>query len=221
VVDIVMSTYRRVAREKGLGWALPELDAEPFVREAGVGDAPGIARLHAGMIGTGFLSSLGVGFLRVLYRALIESERGTVMVADAGGTVVGFIAGTDDTGAFYKEFVRRRFLRAAWSVLPALIRSRTWTGIWETLRYGGGGGDVPAELLSMAVAPSARRAGLGSRMVQALLDRERARGVSQVKVVVGAGNQEAIAFYERCGFDPAKTLEVHRGVSSLEMTWRP
>jgi glycosyltransferase involved in cell wall biosynthesis/ribosomal protein S18 acetylase RimI-like enzyme len=221
VVDIVMSTYRRLAREKGLGWALPELVAEPFVREAEVSDAPAIARLHAGMIGTGFLSSLGVGFLRVLYRALIESERGTVMVADADGTTVGFIAGTDDTGAFYKEFVRRHFLRAAGSLLPALTRSSTWTGVWETLRYGGGDGDSPAELLSMAVAPSSRRSGLGSRMVQALLDRERARGVSQVKVVVGAGNQEAIAFYERCGFDPAKTLEVHRGVSSLEMTWRP
>ena len=221
VVDIVISTYRRLAQTEGLAWSFTGLVAEPSLRNAEVGDAPAIARLHAGMIGTGFLSSLGVGFLRVLYRALIESERGTVMVADADGTVVGFIAGTDDTGVFYREFIRHHLLRAAWSVLPALTKSRTWTGVWETLRYGGGGGDVPAELLSMAVAPAARRAGLGSRMVQALLDGERAKGVCQVKVVVGAGNREAISFYERCGFRRAKTLEVHHGVPSLEMTWSP
>lgn len=222
VVDIVMSTYRRLAQRKGLAWSFTRSVAEPSVREAEVGDAPAIARLHAGMIGTGFLSSLGAGFLRVLYRALIESERGTVMVADADGTVVGFIAGTDDTGAFYKEFIKRYFLPAAWRALPALIRRSTWKGLWETLRYGGGEGElVPAELLSMAVAPCARRLGLGSRLVEAFLDREMARGVTEVKVVVGAGNEEAIAFYERRGFADPKTLEVHRGVPSLELTWRP
>ena len=220
VVETVMGTYRRLARRKGLAWAFAQDSSELVLREASLADAAVIARLHAGLIGTGFLSSLGVGFLKVLYQGLIESERGTVIVAVADEAVVGFIAGTDDTGAFYREFVRRHSLRAAWRVLPALARLRTWREMWETLRYGGGGSDVPAELLSMAIAPSARRVGTGSRLVNELLDRQRARGVSRVKVVVGAGNDEAISFYERCGFGDPKTLEVHRGVPSLEMFWR-
>ena len=221
VVEIVMSTYRRLARSKGLAWSFSEIAAEPSLRDAQVDDSPAIARLHAEMIETGFLSSLGVGFLRLLYQGLIESERGRVIVAVADETVVGFIAGTDDTGAFYREFVRRHSPRAAWRVLPALARLRTWRGVWETFRYGrAGSSEVRAELLSMAIAPRARRAGTGSRLVNELLKRQRARGISRVKVVVGAGNDEAISFYDRCGFADPKTLELHRGVPSLEMIWR-
>lgn len=173
-------------------------------------------------IDTGFLSSLGMGFLRLLYRALIQSHAGAVIVADAGGVVVGFVAGTIDTGAFYREFLRRNLLQAGLHLFPALGGVSTWRRVRETARYGRSpeGTGVDAELLSMAVAPSARRLGLGSSLVASLQDWFEAKGVEAAKVVVGAQNETAIALYTRCGFTESRKIQVHEGTSSLEMTWR-
>lgn len=220
VVEIVMTTYRDVARGKGLGWRLGAGHGDPITRAATVGDAQAVARLHQALIDTGFLSSLGTGFLRVLYRALITSERGIVIVAETAGTVVGFVAGTDRTRAFYKEFARSNLISAAWRLLPSLLRPGTWKRAWETLRYGGEGGTVASELLSMAVAPAAQGRGLGSRLVEELQRRAGETGVREMKVVVGKDNTAAIALYERCGFSDTRSIEVHTGVPSLEMVWR-
>jgi GNAT superfamily N-acetyltransferase len=133
--------------------------------------------------------------------------------------IVAFIAGTDDTGAFYKQFLRAHYLKAIWRLLPSLRRPGTWKRMWETIRYGGGEGSVAAELLSMAVAPNAQRSGLGSRLVDTLLDQMKVRGVDQVKVVAGEGNRAAISLYSRCGFEFSRRLEVHQGVVSVEMIW--
>lgn len=222
VVDIVMASYRGLLEEKGLAWKLTSPPHEPELRAAMSSDAPAIARLHMETIDTGFLSSLGVGFLRLLYRTLIQSDAGSVVVADADGVVVGFVAGTVDTGAFYSEFVRRKFLGATIRLLPALTRVSTWRRIRETARYGRSpeGNGVDAELLSMAVAPSARRLGLGSSLVAALQDWFEANGVVTAKVVVGAQNESAISLYSRCGFSELREVQVHTGTPSLEMTWR-
>jgi glycosyltransferase involved in cell wall biosynthesis len=61
--------------------------------------------------------------------------------------------------------------------------------------------------------------GLGSRLVDTLLDQMKVRGVDQVKVVAGEGNQAAISLYSRCGFEFSRRLEVHQGVPSVEMIW--
>lgn len=222
VVKIVMASYRRLLEEKGFAWKLTSPPHEPELRPATSSDAAAVARLHMETIDTGFLSSLGVGFLRLLYRTLIKSDAGSVVVADADGVVVGFVAGTVDTGVFYREFIRRGFLGATIRLLPALTRVSTWRRIRETVRYGRSpeGTGVDAELLSMAVAPSARRLGLGSSLVAALQDWFEASGVVAAKVVVGAQNDSAISLYSRCGFDERREIQVHTGTPSLEMTWR-
>jgi glycosyltransferase involved in cell wall biosynthesis/ribosomal protein S18 acetylase RimI-like enzyme len=219
VVETVMETYRLLAEKKGIAWLIDRPSESFVLRSATPADAISIARLHLGMIDTGFLSSLGVGFLRLLYRSLIGSNHGTVTVAEADGMIVAFIAGTDDTGAFYKQFLRAHYLKAIWRLLPSLRRPGTWKRMWETIRYGGGEGSVAAELLSMAVAPNAQRSGLGSRLVDTLLDQMKVRGVDQVKVVAGEGNRAAISLYSRCGFEFSRRLEVHQGVVSVEMIW--
>jgi glycosyltransferase involved in cell wall biosynthesis/ribosomal protein S18 acetylase RimI-like enzyme len=221
VVEIVMDTYRDVARRKGLDWDLAAVGGEIEIREAEPGDAPAVGSLHSRMIRSGFLSSLGPGFLRLLYESLISGDSGAVFVAVRGDTVVGFIAGTDDTGRFYREFLRTRSLAALWNLLPALIRPKTWAKVIETLRYGSREQELSAELLSMAVAPAVRRRGVGARLVEALLADARSRGLEGMKVVVGAENRAALSLYESCGFEDPRPLEVHTGVPSLELIWSP
>lgn len=155
--------------------------------------------------------------MRRLYRALIESPRAVVVVADRSGEPIGFVAGVADTGEFYRHFAKRHGIAAGMSALPALIRPSTLRRAWETLRYGADDSDVAAELLSMAVSPGSRRLGIGARLGAEFLS---ALGEPEVRVIVGAANRGAIRSYERLGFVPAGTREVHAGAASVELMWR-
>ena len=61
-----------------------------------------------------------------------------------------------------------------------------------------------AELLSIAVAPEARGAGLGRRMLEALLGGLRPRGARRVHLEVRSSNAAALALYESQGFRTAR-----------------
>ncbi len=60
-----------------------------------------------------------------------------------------------------------------------------------------------AELLTIAVAPAARRQGLGRSLVQGFLDKARDQGAESAFLEVAAGNEAARALYAAAGFLPA------------------
>jgi glycosyltransferase involved in cell wall biosynthesis/ribosomal protein S18 acetylase RimI-like enzyme len=226
IVETVLDAYRRVAVEKGLVRLAEALGAghEPVaIRRARRSDAAGISRMHMENISTGFLSSLGSGFLTRLYRAMIAWPQAVVLVADAGAGPVGFVAGVADTGAFYKHFIVRSGVPAGLAALPGLLRSSGFRKAWETLRYteeeGGAGAEVKAELLSMAVDPPFRGQGLGHKLGMELLASPVIIGGGAVKVVVGASNPVAINAYQKMGFADAGTIEVHVAETSRVLIW--
>ncbi len=57
-----------------------------------------------------------------------------------------------------------------------------------------------AQVQTVAVAPSAQGQGLGGTLVQALVDRARARGAIVLQLEVRADNAAARAVYDRLGF---------------------
>ena len=80
-----------------------------------------------------------------------------------------------------------------------------------------------AFLFGMYVDPSARRSGIGARLVEAALATARSRpGVGLAQLTVTGGNDAARALYERAGFvvfgDEPYAVAVHGGyVSKLHM----
>lgn len=60
----------------------------------------------------------------------------------------------------------------------------------------------------MGVVPDRRRAGVGERLLRALLDRARARGLRQVTLEVLEQNDPARRLYERLGFRRTRVLEI-------------
>ncbi len=60
-----------------------------------------------------------------------------------------------------------------------------------------------AELLTLAVAPQARRRGTGARLVQRFLYQARLRGAERAFLEVAEGNAAALALYARAGFAQA------------------
>lgn len=220
VVDVIMETYRELSRSKGVDqFGGVERDSIE-VRDAVRSDVQALAGLHIRSITSGFLPSLGQGFMRVLYRALVSDEDAAVLVADDGEGVVGFVAGVTDTGAFYRRFMRRWAVVAALSALPRLLRLSVVRRAIETLRYGGGDRQSGAELLSMAVGSSARGRGLATKLGDRFLQRMADRGVDRVGVVVGADNHAALATYRRLGFGDERPIQVHARDPSVELTWR-
>jgi len=196
------------------------------VRPGTEADASRAATLHASEIGEGFLSSLGRSFLTRLYRRIVRSPRSFLLVAEADGEALGFIAGTEDVRELYRSFLLRDGILATISALPQVLRSAR--RVLETLRYGTGNeqgdgageAELPkAELLAVAVAPQARGRGAGRALVDAFTAELTRRGVPGARVVVGADNDAAIGLYERCGFAKAARIEVHRGTASQVLTW--
>lgn len=57
-----------------------------------------------------------------------------------------------------------------------------------------------AEILTLAVRPAARRAGLGGRLVEAAVVRAAALGAERLFLEVAQGNSAARALYARSGF---------------------
>jgi len=60
-----------------------------------------------------------------------------------------------------------------------------------------------AELLTLAVAPEARRQGSGARLVAAFAQEVRARGATTAFLEVAATNGAAVRLYDRSGWQPA------------------
>jgi ribosomal protein S18 acetylase RimI-like enzyme len=192
------------------------------IRAAVPDDLAAVAALHADRIGEGFLSSLGPGFLRRLYRRVLESPDGFVLVAtpaaSAAGPVLGFVAGVGSVGALYRRFLLRDGIVAGVRAAPKLVRAVP--RVVETLRYPAATDDLPAaEILAVAVAVDAAGAGLGRGLVGAATDAFTARGVTAAKVVTTTDNAAAVAMYRACGFASRAAVEVHAGRASEVLVW--
>lgn len=171
-----------------------------------------VAELHRSGISAGFLSSLGPSFLRQLYAALPSCPAAFGYVWERqDGEVLGFVACARSTGAVYKQSLVRRGLWMALPLARFLLRPSVIRRMIQTLRYPcQTAGDLPpAEVLSIVVGGAAQGQGVGKALMAAAFEEFRRRGAPQVKVAVGADNEQANAFYRKCGFRLAVTREHH------------
>lgn len=176
------------------------------------GDAAAAAFLHQSTIPTSFLSSLGGTFSRQLYTGILSSPYAFGYACKGSDEqMLGFIACTEDTSKVYKSSLWRCGFWMAISLLPLLWRVSVIRRSWETLRYPSAVGDdlPPAEILCVAISQEAQGHGIGRELMQAALNGFRERGITRVKVAVGAGNATANHFYQRCSFTLAVTRLHH------------
>jgi GNAT superfamily N-acetyltransferase len=146
---------------------------------------------------------------------MAEDPEAVALVAEDGRGVVGFATGVPSVGAFYRRFGLRHGLPAALAAAPSLVRPGVLARVLETARYPAAASSLPpSELLSIAVDPRCRQAGVGRALAEAVVEGLARRGAREVKVVVGADNDAANRFYARLGFSPGPRIAVHRGAPS-------
>jgi ribosomal protein S18 acetylase RimI-like enzyme len=175
---------------------------------------------HRSQIPQGFLAALGPGFLRRLYRRIAKVPSSFLLVAEGGGSPVGFIAGSTDVAGLYRTFVLRDGVPAGLRAAVHLVKG--WRRALETLRHGSSARSAVgqgAELLAIAVDPSWQGRGAARLLLSSFLDELGTRGVDGAYVVVGADNARAVRLYDQAGFTVQDRFELHSGTTSLLMQW--
>jgi ribosomal protein S18 acetylase RimI-like enzyme len=178
-----------------------------------------VAELHIANIDQGFLATLGVGFLSLMYRAIDEANDTVLLFEERGDRVIGFVAGGIGMATIYKRMVHSPF-RLGFALLPVFLRPRSLFRIFEILRYsrrkGSQNSGLPiAELMSIAVARDYRGQQIAERLYRRLCDHFETVGVLSFKITVGNSLEPAHRFYRRMGAEPAGSIEVHRGEQSI------
>ena len=170
-----------------------------------------VAKLHITNISSGFISSLGPSFSRQLYRGIAGCRSAFCLVALEDNQVLGFIAGAESVGRLYKSVLLRRGLLMSIWLIRFVFSLRTIDRIFQTLLYPSRTSEEypPAEVLSVAVAPNARRKRIGSKLMQSALEEFRSRGIGEVKVAVAANNEAANHYYIKEGFQKAGVYDSH------------
>lgn len=180
------------------------------------------AELHKQYIPSGFLSSLGSGFLTRMYSCIATDESSALIVVMEEGTVVGFITGTVNVSRFYQRFIRKNILRG-FLLIPRLLTRERLQKMTETLVYPGRHKKLhlpDAEILSMVVDQTHQGKGISTLLFEQLISFYRQHNVSETKFIIGNTLLSSIHFFEKMGAVKGEQIEMHKGSRSWVMRYR-
>ena len=178
--------------------------------------ARSVAALHIQGINTGFISSLGIGFVTALYEAIAKSVSSFGFAVEDNDKVLGFVAFTTNLNRLYKSIIAKKGWRFALLLAGKMFSLKRIKKILETLFYPGRVKKMhlpDAELLSIAVDPAKYHNGLATELVRKSFEHCRKIGLDKVKVLVAAANEPANRLYLKCGFKLVGQIDNH-GVTS-------
>ncbi len=184
-----------------------------------------VARLHRAEVSEGFLSSLGEPVLRMLYEHIASSRRCGLFVAYAGPDTdqpIGYICGTVDASALYREFLVHRWWVALPTLVPKLLSPSRIRRALETLRYPRHADvELPrAEIINFVVAPVARGRGVAAALFGCLMEWFDAQGCAAVKIVTGEQQVRGHGLYTKVGAQLCGYTSIHRGTLSRVYVYR-
>jgi ribosomal protein S18 acetylase RimI-like enzyme len=182
-----------------------------LLRAAGLDDIDEIVGAHLIAFPGFFLSRLGFGFLRQLYRVFVSDPDGVCLVAERctdGGKlrIVGFVAGATAPDALFRRALISRGFVFALCASAAILRNPITVGrrLFSALWYRGEKPpSIPSAALlsSVAVVPDVRNCGIGRALMYGFCDAARARGSHCVYLTTDHDGNEAVnTFYGSLGF---------------------
>jgi ribosomal protein S18 acetylase RimI-like enzyme len=161
-----------------------------------------VAAMHADQL-TGFLRALGRPAAQAFYSGCVQSPRMIGIVALDGADVKGFVCGSMTPRSLKIDALARNlgpFILGA--ALGLLRRPKAIPFVMDVARGSRGTGlpDAP-ELTYLAVAPDARRSGIGRQLVNAFSNAIRSAGAASYELSVEHDNVGADRFYRELGFE--------------------
>lgn len=171
---------------------------------------PEVVEVHMQSFSGFFLTFLGKGFLKQLYKGFMYHSGSGLLVAIDDNKVKGFLAYSDDLSGFYKYLIKKKLIPFAWyagcsflrkpKIMFRLLRAFTYSGeAKRTEKY--------IELSSIGVLPETEGMGVGSKLIDVLktkasaLNEKLTNKYEYIKLETDAvDNEGANHFYQKNGF---------------------
>lgn len=189
-------------------------------------DLTAVVEVHLAAFPEFFLSSLGARFLKLFYDGIIRHPAGLAFVAETNVGVTGFVTGSSSPGGFYRALFRAQWWRFALAATAPLMRHparlrRLIGGV--SRRVVRTGDPAAAELMSIAMHPTAQGKGMGRQLVLKFLEEARGRGAVRVSLATDRWSNDRVnTFYQGLGFTLAGRFktEMEREMNEYEIMTR-
>ena len=165
-----------------------------------------VVELHMRAFSDFFLTFLGPRFLKEFYAAFFQEHSGIAFIAEEehSGRVLGVVAGTLHPQGFFNRLLKRRWWAFCLASAAALLsRPRIAPRLFRALFYRGAPPPGPQRTLlsSIAVAPDAKRIGLGHALLDHWMRSVQNRGSIGCYLITDAiSNDTANLFYQHSGW---------------------
>lgn len=179
-----------------------------------------VTNIHLATFQGFFLTFMGRGFLRQMYRSYCEHDSSGLLVAFDDGKAIGFLAYSENMSELYKFMIKKRLIPFAWYSLGAFFRKpkifmrliRAFLKPSESKRQ-----EAYVELASIGVSPNVKSCGVGSSLVNALKERVDFEKFAYISLETDADNNEgANHFYQKNNFLLVRNYKTREGRSMNE-----
>lgn len=173
------------------------------------------ASLHIASISSGFLPTLGLNFLSLMYRCIDEDASTILITKYKDDQLVGFVTGSVGKSNLYRSMFSHPFV-LVFALLPAVFSIKKVRKIFSILSHSSGSvrANYPApELLTICVNSSFRRQGIADELYVKLCNHFKSKSVNEFVIVVGKA-LDANQFYIKQGARVVGQLQVHAGADS-------
>lgn len=151
-----------------------------------------------------FLTFLGEGFLKHLYKGFIKHNESNVIGAFDDDRLVGFLAYSEDISGFYKYLIKKRLLPFVfYSAIAFLKKPVIMLRLLRAFTYSKSSkrSEAYVELSSIGVLPEAKNNGIGTMLINELKRNISSDKFSYIKLETDRLNNDAAnAFYIKNGF---------------------
>lgn len=152
-----------------------------------------IVDIHMQSFSGFFLTFLGKGFLKQLYKGFLEEKNSNLIVAsDLDGKILGFLAYSSNLSGFYKYLIKKYLISFGWYAMLGFFRNpkiffrliRAFTYSQEAKRE-----EKYIELSSIGVLPIKENSGIGSKLINYLKELD-FKEYQYIKLETDAKNNE-------------------------------
>lgn len=162
-----------------------------------------------------FLTFLGKGFLKHLYKGFITHNKSNVIGSLDGNKLYGFVAYSEDISQFYKYLLKKSLIPLAWYSFVAFVRKpKVIFKLLRAFKYSESSKQEVAfiQLASIGVLPSTKNKGIGSLLINELKNQIDFKRCEYIKLETDKLNNDAVnAFYIKNGFALNNSYVTHEG----------
>ncbi len=174
-----------------------------------------VAKLHYHTLKTGFLPTLGINFLALMYQCIDEANFSILITKYKNSKLIGFVSGSLGSSGLYKLMLNHP-LTLIITLAPVIFNFRKIKKIINIFKHISSKERKKypkPELLSICVHPDHQGKGIGIELYHKLSQYFKSLSKSEFIIVVGQSLQ-ANSFYKNQGAEIIGELKVHPDVKS-------